>query len=276
MKFTLLGVLVALPVASSKSQAAPCPVTANNSTIDEHLGSAESALKEGDLDGLGQALEETALALPCLDEAVDVGQAARLHRMEGVRLYAVGGTNQARASLLAAKVLQPWYVFPESILPANHDLHLELARLRPATAQHQRVAKPKMGALLFDGLPSRNRPTNHPTIFQLMDPGQSVISTTYLLPDDPLPVYAPAPITRRTLAIIAGSSLLVGASLYGGSWASRSRIDADDPTLTRDDLKKFQSETNTLAGTSIAMLGVGAGVGVVALAWPKPKMVTQF
>ncbi|MBT3219572.1 MAG: hypothetical protein HN348_10820, partial [Proteobacteria bacterium] len=210
MKLTSLAALVALACVSAECLANPCPAPADNSTLAGHLSTAELALKDGDLDSLGQALEETALALPCLDEAIVSEQAARLHRMEGVRLYAIGGAHQARSSLLAGKVLQPDYVFPEDLLPANHDLHLELARLRPATAQYNRVAKPNGGSLLFDGLPSRNRPMNHPTIFQRLNMDQFVVSTIYLLPDDPLPTYAPAPTIRRNLAIIAGCTFLAG------------------------------------------------------------------
>ncbi|MCB9681090.1 MAG: hypothetical protein H6733_06415 [Alphaproteobacteria bacterium] len=128
-----------------------------------------------------------------------------------------------------------------------------------------RVPRPKDAILYFDGLPSRLRPVERPTVVQLQDGAGTMLRTAYLRPGEPMIAYQTAPRTRTALAITAGVSAAIFGALFGSSFGVRSayfRTDSSDGAT----LDRLRTTTNALAATGIAFGAVALGTGVGAAA----------
>ncbi|MBM4369249.1 MAG: hypothetical protein FJ102_23760 [Deltaproteobacteria bacterium] len=251
--------------AWSPAQAA-CATTYAPAEIESRLAAAEAAYVALDVDAFRAAAEEARLLLPCLAGALAPSVAARVHRVEGLRLYAGGDEAGARLSLLAARIADPSYRFPDELLDPAHALRVAYEAMPGVEGKLSPVPSPRHGTLVLDGLESRQRPGDHATVFQVLDEARAPLSTTYLRPGDPLPDYARRPPSQVPLLVGAGVAVLGAGVLYGLAWSAHdAALDPADTTLDAAGLDALQAQALafTVASGGALALGVGLGVGGV-------------
>ncbi|MBX2798636.1 MAG: hypothetical protein KTR31_13225 [Myxococcales bacterium] len=254
-----------LLLLSSQAAQAACTFEATVEGLDAALANAEQAYVSLDLSAFQNASTEADFLVPCLAEPVQIGTAARLHRLRGLGYFADGDRDAMRASLWTARHLQPQYVFPESMLPVGFELRDLYEDLAADAGETKRLSRPREGALFFDGQPTRERPLSRAALFQRADGSGAVVHTTYLAPGDEVPWY-PGIRTRRTRWLLgsAGVGLAAGV-LYGFAWQSFTRINQRDPGWTDADLQRLRTQNNVLFWSSTALAVTSVGGLAVAL-----------
>ena len=261
----LLLLCVSLGPATAGAQ--ECMATSTAEQVESRLQAAEEAFSGADADAFVMALEEVALLVPCLGEPLPPSEAARMHRLEGIRTFIQGESEASQAALRAARVLEPSYRFPETLLAADHDLRLQYSAMDPTDARTRRVPEPRVGNIAFDGAPTRARPSDRSTVVQLLDAQQRVFSTSYLGPDDPLPDYRAIPRIRNRLLITSATSLAGAGVFYGLAWSNRSGFWEDDPDYVLSDLEAMQSRSRLLVAVSgtFGAIAIGGGIGAAVV-----------
>lgn len=244
--------------------ASDCPYRTTTDTLQSQLDGANAAFANLDVDGFVSSLQDVALTLPCLNDPVTVELAAHYHRTEALRLYVEGKDAEALPPLEAAHALKPDFTYPEGQFPKGYPLLQQWQSLSATPAQTLGIRRPPSGRALFDGVEGRKRPTDRPTLIQVVDNDGAIEQTWYLRPADPWP-YGEVPRLRNGLLIASGASVLLAAGLYGAGWASRTRYFADDPTYDGDKLDSIASRTNLLFGSAIGFAIAGGAAGTTGL-----------
>ncbi len=183
------------------AQQAPCAFTARASEVRDKLDEAETAYKNVDVDGFANAMDEVHVMLPCVADRVTVEEAARLHRMVGIQTFANGREREAKAALTAAARTEPTWRVPPDLLPASHPLTLIYNGVQPGPDPRVEVPRAIDGPIRFDGVQEVGRPSERPTLFQLLDADGDAISTKYLWAEDELPDYAIDPTATAIPAV---------------------------------------------------------------------------
>jgi hypothetical protein len=233
------------------------------SEVATRLQAAESAFASLDDQAFARSLEDAALLLPCLDEVVSPALSASYHRMEGLRLFALGQESDAVLALRTSRHLEPAYSFPQELLSKDHfltRLYLDLPTEEGATT---RPPPPLQGALWFDGRAADRRPTERTTIFQVVSEDGRVGQTAYLRVDAPLPEYAAVRRVRNRLLVASGAAV-AGSAVFGGlALANRSAfLDTTNVDLDYQDLETLQARSRVWVGASTTLLVLGVGGGV--------------
>ncbi len=247
-----------------RTAAADCTFQTLPDELSEAIGAAEEAYSTLDEERFRRATTEVDFVLPCLSDPVDSVLATRLHRLRGLGYFAAGDLQAATEALQSARVLDPDYVFPESILPVGFELRDRYEALPGTEGTLRRMPRPRRGALWLDGSESGQRPLDRAALFQQLDPAGQVLQTHYLSPTDPLPSY-PGIHKRQTNWLIASAGTAALAStLYGLSWVSRAQLNTVDASWDADQLDRVQRRTNTLFWLSAVSGVVGLSEVVVA------------
>lgn len=263
----IVAVCVAMVLAGDRAAAADCLAPVSGAQVDAALERAELAWSRGDEGGFEAAVQEVdVFDVPCLTEPLAPAVVARLHRVHGLAAFAGRAREDAFAAMRSARLSAPDFKFDTSLLPPGHELldAYEAAADTPA-APGTRLPAPAHGALLFDGVASRWRPTDRPTLAQVADVHGVVGTSTYLWPADPMVGYPRVPKTRNALAVTAGVAGALFAGLFGASFGTRDAYFSTDPSQT-ERLDGLRSATAGLAGSGIAFGVAGVGVGIASIA----------
>ncbi|MCB9674911.1 MAG: hypothetical protein H6737_07325 [Alphaproteobacteria bacterium] len=261
------SLLIALGVA----RAADCEVQTTRDDLEGALQRASAAYEGLDLKAFEVGLDDARRAVPCLGWAVSPSVAAQLHRMEALAAFVASDGEQAKRAFGSARRIEPDFVFPDAWAPEGNPARNLYDEASPDSAV-EAAPVPPSGAVRFDGRPTRDRPTEQPTVYQWLGAAGEVRTSRYLWPSDPLPAF-PAPIEpprtkpklRTPLLVAGGVGVLSGAGLLAGAAASRSAYDGANTTVDNVDARR--SLTNGLvvcSGVTFA-LGVGAGVAGIAV-----------
>ena len=239
------------------------------------------------------AIQELDVLVPCLMEPVDPELAALVHRMMGLGSFIERDQDRAREAFAAARVLQPDFSWPETLIPWGHPL-LGLYQANPIDGgTFQTVPTPAAGWVYMDGRPSEPRPLEWPAILQVSDAEGAIQLSAYLWPDQPLPDYGVEPVTellpvpvpsadlqpgipvtvaatsttvrtgpRRWMLVTAGGAVAASGVLY--ALAARSNDTYWDPNTPYAELDAARSRTNGLVLASAGVAGVALGTGVAA------------
>lgn len=266
--------------AVAVAQAQPtCPATV--AEFSAAIDDAENAFASLDLAGLRASAADARGEIGCLPGAIPPILAARLHRVEALRAFADADEAGARRALLAARVLDPTGELPARVVPADHPIR----KLDPG-AQSQLpasvvVSAPTAGRVVFDGSVRLDRPSDRPTVLQLVDNRGAVTLGAYLWPEAPMPPYpisvatAPSASTSTAtvkprsgsisvpLAIVGGVGLAAAGVTY--ALAGGSHAEFVDPTTPVAEIPALYETTNTLVYASIACAAVGVGTGATAV-----------
>ncbi len=241
------------------------------------IDDAETAFASLDLAGLRSSVDDATGELGCLPGAIPPILAARLHRVEALRAFADADEGAARRALLAARVLDPTGELPARVVPADHPIR----KLDPGPQSHApasvEVPPPIAGRVLFDGSARLDRPSDRPTVLQLVDNRGAVTLGAYLWPDAAMPPYSVAVAATSStasvkpkaghaslpLAIIGGVGLAAAGVTY--ALAGGSHAEFVDSTTPVSEIPALYEATNTLVYASIACAAVGVGTGATAV-----------
>jgi hypothetical protein len=200
-----------------------------------------------------------------------------------LRHYAAGDERRATAAFAAARSAVPGTTMPTLLVPEGHAVHEMFGLVPTDGARTEPLLDAKDGATYVDGTAGDARPTEWPTVFQVV-PDAGPARTWYLLPDDPTPPYdAVVPhgppiaglpwIHNGAQLAFLGTGLLAtagaGVTLLAASSAERSFWE-DHPSYSDAELEAHRDRTNNLVIASAVTGGVAAGaltLGVVSGRW---------
>jgi hypothetical protein len=266
MKHILFGILTALSLSSPAARAEDCLSLHSPTQVDSRLTQAEQALKALDAEAFSLAMEDAAIMLPCLGAVPPRALAARLHRLRGIELYSAGKEDSARQALRAAKVLEPDFGFAEDLFPQGHALPDFWAELPVEQPQDIGAPVPQDATVHFDGARSLKRPTDRATLFQHLSRQGRVRTTRYLMPSDPLPLYASIPRQRNRLIAVSIVTGLAAGGTYALAWQNRQRFMEDDASRTKAELSTLKSRVNSqflISGISASLTVTGITAAVL-------------
>jgi hypothetical protein len=274
-----------LPIVAAVASAGPaCQGLTTSADLVAGLQTARDAYSDLDLDAFRDAIYDVRLVVPCLSEALTPHDAAEVHRFEGLLGFVERDPDRSARAFAAARAIEPMYRFPESLVPAGNGALVDYSAIDPDSGARDRVPAPLDGRILFDGEPEALRPSDFPTLVQLVDGRGVVTATVYLWPGEALPPYAPRPIVsesvdddHRSASSAVGAlqtgpnrSLLTGAAftgvaaagLYAGAFVVSRRYDSQQTEL--DQLGALRTVNNSLVVASGAAASVALGLGTSA------------
>lgn len=265
--------LFTFAIEGGPALASDCAEDVDPSRWTQHLEQAEAAFSSLDEATFDKEMDLAAIELPCLARPLRPDQAARYHRLVGLRLYVRDEEDAAREAFAAARAIEPMGALPSALLPPGHAARA-LADSATSPGRTDAVLQPKGGELWFDGVPGTERPADRPTVVQLELDG-AVATSRYLAPGDAMPPYAAAPlaspVVRRRLALGVGIGLGVGsAALYGAAAASAAQFEgplsAED--WDRQEVEGLADRTNRLVYASAATGALGGvSIGLALIRW---------
>lgn len=204
------------------------------------------------------------LVVPCLGDLVPSDLSARWHRVMALQLDGLGDAAGADGAIRAALAVDGSIAFDDTWVGADH--HLRAAFGVPGSDRSRKVPEPRSGSVAFDGVATRARPLERPSLVQVFDAGGVARATAYLGPKDPLPAYAAVPRRRNALLISAGASLAASGVLVGLGYSEQAELFrlARDPGISADRLTAQRRTTDLLAGLGYGFGGLAAGLGAGA------------
>lgn len=261
----MLAILLGL--FSPAAHAVECANPVSPTELDEALAKAETEYVDLNEVGFRDRVNEAAgLLLPCVGDALPSPVVAHHHRVMSLHLLMVGDEPGALDAVESAKLADPEYAFPDELMPPDHPVRAHYEAYVPE-ADTRKVPEPRSGSIAFDGTNTRERPKGHPTIVQIFDEQGLAQSTTYVGPRQTLPPYRAIPRQRTTLAIGAGSALLLSATMYGLAWGQRGNLlnNASDLSLDASTLDAKRGRANAYTAMSGLFFGVALGAGTGAV-----------
>jgi|GEM_PF-5993518 len=257
---------ILLFLAAAHAAAADCEPL-STTALSHGLASAEALVLAGDVHTF-QATVDTLLSdLPCADHVLDAPQAARLHRLVGLRAAVDQDNDAARAAFTAALTLDP----DAPLLANGTEPGASLAALYSLPDDVSVTSLPANvppGTTLFvDGTERTAVPASRPYIAQwsqahTIGPSAYVLDGLAGLPTAPMPApQAPGPSRRRqTLLWSAVGSAVAAAGLQAGARVVHKRAYAGQAT----DLDAVQPTVN---GLSLSSAGLGLAATGLGVAW---------
>lgn len=241
--------------------------------LDATLAAAESALERIDAVAFEDAHHLAGQQLVCVGAFLPVAIAARYHRVEGLYLDTIAGDTAAGlASLLAARVVAPTYVFPVALLPVGEGTLRQQYESWPATERGRvEIELPRGWRFAFDGREGP-RPAERPTIWQAIN-GEGHVQTAYLAAADVIPSVPEVGGERRGSPVgfvgVAGGLALVGVAVVAqldiASTYHRNAGDHLDSDM-RDWYVANHVGTKQLVNVGVGVVGVGLATGGLGFA----------
>ncbi|MFZ5477531.1 MAG: hypothetical protein ACOZNI_12215 [Myxococcota bacterium] len=252
--------------------AAECEAGVSVGQLESQLLAAEVAYARLDLPAFRDAVATAGDGLKCLAEPVMPTTAARYHRVKGLAAFVARDHGEASRAFAAARMLEPAYRFPDTMVPPNNPLWEHYGLIAIDGGRFTKVPAPGTGRVTFDGLPTRMRSEDWPTIFQLQDGSGAVTDTRWLQPGQPIPRYpvgAEPPAeerpsrgasgnTRARLLVGAGAGAAMSGALFGMSALSRAEFDGGGSERWRD-------QASVLEWAAIGVGSAAVTTGVFAL-----------
>ena len=275
----MLGALL-LTAAVTQVHAQDCAATGSVAMVAERLAASEAAFTELDVETFGLAADQAALLLPCVEDAVTPDLAAWSHRVFGLRLVLEGRQEEATLPFAAARALEPEYSFPETLIPAGHQVRSIYASFDLDTGTFETLPEPLVGHLTFDGSQGIVRPMAWPTLVQVFDAAGTPTATRYLFPGDAMPAYeaVPPPIEVLTLVerlrlhrgkffTVAGIAAVASGASYtlAALWSRDFKV--YNPSYDKDDLDGLYQRNHmaVYSASGLAVVALAGGVGGVLL-----------
>ncbi len=263
----LIGVLrtlgLALVWAAGGVAWADCEVRPSADELEVRMAKAEAAFQDLDLVTFRATVDTLTTELPCTSTVLSTVQAARLHRLQGLRAFVQPDIPRAEQAFAASRRHTPDAALPADLAPANHPIRKHFTAWPVDDVGEVAVGK---GSWTVDGLPAQLRPSRLPTLVQRTD-GKAAVDTRYLWPGEGLAAPTPSAGAGRWLALGGGVVGVTAGLLYVGAVAAERDYQSAD--TAREDLDGLRARTNGLvwaSGTS-AVVGLGLGVAALTVAW---------
>lgn len=255
-----------LLVAAALAAPEDCAAPATASSVSEALEASEALFATMDVEGFVARTNELESLLPCVDVPLESPTVARVHRVLGIRAFVERDADLSVRAFAAARRLEPEYRFAATLVPESHPLRVDYTAMDPASSPVEIAPEPLEGRVSFDGLDTRERPTELPSLLQRFDRAGAVVVTDYLLPGDPLPSWParvpPHPLKRPLLVgtgagAVATLGLLVGAAVSHGAYQGLDTRTAEG----QERLDPLRGRTNALFVASMVAGGLTLGGG---------------
>lgn len=280
--------MLALPLlAVLSASAATCDEPVGTAELRRILDVASTAWVVMDRSSFEAATAERREALPCLEEMVDPQLAIQLHLHEALAWSIQRRSDLSQGAFRAILALQPSWVLPAEMAPERHRLRADFEEASQGSEQTERrpFAPPGDGALMVDGLPSRDVPSDCPFVVQMLDRRGEVVRTHYFTPGseppqqndglawwlyegeqaglgEPAASDQRASSSRLLLGGAVGVGLLAGG-VYTVAAVRAGALERGEPGC--DDLPAAQRQVNQLVGASAGLGAIGVGLGVAGL-----------
>lgn len=263
--------------------AAECPAPVPATELVGKLAEAEAAYEQLDVAKFRDAMDETVLMVPCLDEILGARQASRLHTLTGLARFVEGQDDRAEQSFAAARATSGGGEVLRRLVPEGHAVWDLYGAIPLNAAPHAHLAEPSEGTVHLDGLETLQRPERWSTLFQYRG---ETSTTAYLFPGDAPPAYpakVPAvvtttpvpepPATREPkgskvpgwIAVGVGGAAATGLAVAGAVRES-AFLKATDP-LTQADADAASRGVNTTYSLAAVVGGLSAAGAVAVIAW---------
>jgi len=276
-----------LPLLIAAMTATACDQPVSAAELGRVLDVASTAWVVMDRGSFEAATAERRASLPCLVEEVSPELAIHVHLHEALAWSLERRSDLSQGAFRAILALQPSWVLPVEMAPERHRLRsdFEAAQVADDAGERRPFAPPGDGALMVDGLPSRDVPSHRPFVVQMLDRRGDVVRTHYFTPGSAAPeqqdglawwLYqgeqdGPGGLDGPSPEVVTGRFLLGGAVgagvLAGGVYAvaaSRARaLERGDGGC--EDLRAARDQVNQLVVASAGLGAVGLGLGVTGL-----------
>lgn len=257
--------LAAAPLSLGRPSHAACTYTSTLVELRAALDEAELAFRRVEVEGFRVAMDRSAPLLECLVEVLPEEDAARYHRLQGLRADMVRDESRGEQAFAAARRLDPDYRLPENVVPPEHPLRRSYAAMPLDALVYSPLPTPRRGSVLVDGQVSLERPANIPTVVQWEREQGHVGWSGYLWPGETetgYPIKSPERIGRTLLASTVAAALTSGVSSFV-AWQSHKT--AQDPATSPAELEELQARTRTCLWISIGASTVASGTALGAV-----------
>ena len=238
----------------------------------QKLDSIELDFVKADLPSIDVKLSELEKRIPCLSQRLLPEQAARYHILHGLKAWIADDEPQAKRSFAVAKRTNPKAKISTHAFPKEHFIHEMYAQVVPVEYTPVNT-KPDVGAYSFDGYLIPRRPQKAPTIMQIVDEDEILISA-YLQTDDPLLHYKQGRKYHKTIALgasavamVIGVGFQIDAQRLRKTYQDRvedlyplSSVPPEERITTADSLEVIYRNHTAQYERSFAALGIGSGI----------------
>ncbi len=254
---------------SSSTPAVECPSPTTLSVLQDAYARGEQSFANLDIEGLNQASDDAAQALPCLSESITLNDAAAYHRLMGMSAFANQERDRVKAEFHAARLLQPGYAVPEDVAPQGHPM---IAAYDEAVlldeGAHEEPVPPLGGYVTVGGVRGATRRANSPAIIQVFEGDGSITLTLHLGPGQVMPMFGPPPLTetrslRVPMLVATAATGAVALGTYGA--AAKFRSDFQDPATAEEDLSDLYVRNRVSFFTSMGMGAATLALGTVTV-----------
>ncbi len=264
-----------------------CDQPVSGADLARHISKADVAFAQMNAEAFRAARWEADRAIPCMGEAVQVGQAAAFYRMQALGAFMDQDHARTVGWFKSVFAVAPQYVLPETLAPEGHPLRIdfEVAQGMPPM-RGEAIPRPALGLIRVDGKVGVELPKDRPYLWQWADTDGRARRTAVVRPGQAPPRYAtvrgvqslprnrsrgratqakrmkPAGISVP-LVIVAGSAAIVSGVSYGVASSKAQRFwSRSTPNGQLPDLRQ---QTNTWAWVSVGAGAVAVGTGAGAV-----------
>lgn len=255
-------------LSPARATEALCPSSASD--VEKELVTAETAYASLEEEEFFAAIARAEQRLGCMNSVASAGLSAHLHRLEGLADFARRDPEQARLAFAAARRTDEGYTFPTTLIPPGHELRKLYDSYDLSQVTTVRVAAPATGTIYFDGVASLTRPTNIPTVAQVVSPDGTPTQSAWLAPGAPMVAYQPRgdkPDGRgRRIAGVGLTAVSLGAIGWGTASliAANQGMDQYYWDLSEDDSQRYLDEKIRPLRTRGLIAVAGGGAGLMA------------
>ncbi len=248
---------------------ADCPSPTTLSVLQDAYARGEQSFANLDIEGLNQASDDAAQALPCLVEPITLNDAAAYHRLMGMSAFANQERDRVKAEFHAARLLQPGYAVPEEVAPQGHPMiaAYEEAVLLDEGA-HEEPVPPLGGYVTVGGVRGATRRANSPAIIQVFEGDGTITQTLHLGPGEVMEMFGPPPLSetrnlRVPMLVATAATGAVALGTYGA--AAKFKSDFQDPGTPEADLSELYVRNRVSFFTSMGMGAATVALGTVTV-----------
>ncbi len=226
---------------------------------------ANARVVASDVLGFERDVARLRAQLECVKAPLPPDVAAQIHLTLGLWHWAHSEDELATASMRAARRASPSRLLPDDLFPQGDALRVAF---NEATTDHpfKLVRAPAERLIWFDGIVTRERPIDLPTLVQVGGQDGMPSVSRVLLPTDPVPSPPWVHKQRRDLAIVSATTGAAAIALYAGAWAVHEQfhdLPGDDiPALERD---RATANRLSIGALVSALVSVGTGVTIAVL-----------
>lgn len=250
-------------VCSTSAVAAPCP--GDNAGVLAATRGAQSAVVSGDVIRFEHDVALLNESIACLDEVVLPSVAAQAHATLGLWHWSHREDELALGSMRAARLTWPAGSLSDLTFPEGDVLRRAFEEA--ATASNSTESRVPAGRKLwFDGVETRLRPADRPSLVQVGGWDGAPVLARMILPSDRLPSPPWVHTTRKGLVIGGATSLAAAVALFAGAWAVHGEFQQTSPDDVARLIRQQGAANGLSAGAIVAsILAVSATLPAAAL-----------